>query len=100
MNANSNQTSATAKAAKTNHRKDSDKVYRIARKHLGENSSARVCMASAMTAQSNGNLDNSMRWALRSIAHSFGILHPDYLVAFNAAVIDGEVRLVCVSVNS
>ena len=73
---------------------DTNKVLALARKHLGENSSARACMASAVTAQNDGDLDLAARWALRSLAHSVGILHADYTSAFKAAGITGEVRLV------
>lgn len=75
---------------------DSDKVFRLARKHLGDNSSARACMADAMRQQSEGNLDLAIKWALRSLAHSIGICSPDYALAFKASGVDGEIKLVSV----
>jgi hypothetical protein len=80
-----------------NHKLDTDKVLNIARQHLGNNSSARACMTDAIKAKDAGNLDMAARWALRSIAHSVGILHPDYSKAFRASGVQGEVRLVGVT---
>lgn len=51
-------------------------------------------MNDAMIMLNRGELENSVIWALRSLAHSVGILHPDYTKAFKASGISGEVRLV------
>ena len=82
-----------------NHKLDTNKVLTLARQHLTTNSLARACMASAVVAHDAGDLDLAARWALRSLAHSVGILHPDYTRAFNASGIPGEVRLVCVAIT-
>ena len=73
---------------------DTNKVLMLARKHLGQNSSARSCMADAINALNTGDLDLATRWALRSLAHSVGIFHADYVTAFNASGLNGGSRLV------
>jgi hypothetical protein len=53
----------------------------IARKHLGTGpmqSSARLCLADAVRALDAGDLDVARGRALKSLAFSVGILHPDY----------------------
>ena len=78
------------------HLKNSDLVFSLAVKHVGNNTSARSCLADARKNQMNGDLGTAMNFALRSIAHSVGILHPDYTRAFHASGVSGEVRLVSV----
>lgn len=69
----------------------------LARKHLN-GSSARACMADAVAAQDKGDLALAERWALRSLAHSVGILHADYARAFRQVYgADVPVTLVTVS---
>lgn len=82
-----------------NHKLDTNKVLTLARQHLGTNSSARACMADAVKAHDSGDLNLAARWALRSLAHSVGILHPDYMRAFHASGVGGEVRLVSAGGN-
>ena len=61
---------------------NTDKVLILARKHLGNgavmDSSARLCMEDAVTLAGNGNLDAAKTRAIKSLAYSVGILHPDY----------------------
>lgn len=86
-------------AARTENMKhliNSEKVLRLARKHLGNNSSARACMKDSIAALNRGELDLAMRWALRSLAHSIGILHVDYKAAFNASGISGQCGIVLI----
>lgn len=55
-----------------------------ARKHLGSgqmDSSARLCLADAIALQADGDLDAAKARALRSLAYSVGIFHPDYVKA-------------------
>lgn len=57
------------------------KTLRMARKHLGEGSmvsSARLCMADAVELFEAGEYDRAQERALKSLAYSVGILHPDY----------------------
>ena len=56
-------------------------VIILARKHIGSGSmekSARLCLADAVELFDVGDLDNAKQRALKSIAYSVGILHPDY----------------------
>src|SRR5438046_6604374 len=55
-----------------------DQIIILARKHLGSNSSARLCMADAVKLYDEGRLDDAKQRALRSLQHSIGILHKDY----------------------
>lgn len=73
-----------------------DKVLVLARKNLGGTmeSSARACLSDAISAMNGGNHDMALRYALRSIAYSVGILHADYAKAFKASGFAGEARLV------
>ena len=54
----------------------------LARKHVGNGaameSSARLCLADAVACCNNGAFDSAKRHALKSLAYSIGILHPDY----------------------
>jgi len=52
-----------------------------ARKHLGEGqmeSSARFCLADAITLRDAGDYEHARQRALRSLDYSVGIFHPDY----------------------
>jgi len=53
-------------------------VFRIAIKTLGDDASARACLADARACEERGDLDGAKRRALKSIAYSVGVLHPDY----------------------
>lgn len=56
-------------------------IFTLARLHLAnqkDGSSARECMAMAMKFSDAGDMVCAERWALRSLFHSVGILHPDY----------------------
>ena len=70
-------------------------ILTIARRHLGKGneSSARHCLADAVKQGDEGNLVSRDMWALRAIAHSVGILHPDYAAAFRAVNGNGPVHL-------
>lgn len=52
----------------------------LARKHLGGDmeSSARFCLADAIRLYDEGKYDYAKQWAIRSLAYSVGIFHPDY----------------------
>jgi hypothetical protein len=56
-----------------------------ARKHLDNGavmaSSARFCFADAMKCEDEGNLESAKMWAIKSLAYSVGVLHPDYQAA-------------------
>lgn len=77
-------------------RQDVTLCLTLARRHLNadKTTNARTCMAQAITAQNMGNPGIACRRALRSIAHSVGILHSDYARAFKASGIEGDVRFV------
>jgi hypothetical protein len=58
-----------------------EQVLILARKHLGQGtmeSSARLCLADAVTQRDAGDLDAARRWAIKSLAYSVGIFHADY----------------------
>ena len=60
---------------------NTDIVIRLARKHLGNGvmeSSARLCLEDAICLYDGGNLYRAKERALKSLAYSVGILHPDY----------------------
>lgn len=52
----------------------------IARKHLGGEmeSSARFCLADAVTLYDAGNDEAAKARALKSLAYSLGVFHPEY----------------------
>lgn len=54
----------------------------LARKHVANGavmeSSARACLADAIAQFDAGNKDSAQMWALKSLAYSVGIFHPDY----------------------
>lgn len=52
----------------------------LARKNLGGDmeSSARFCLADAIRLYDEGKHDYAKQWAVRSLAYSVGIFHPDY----------------------
>lgn len=55
----------------------------LARKHLGGamESSARLCLADAIEASNRGDFEVAIARALKSLAYSVGIFHPDYVRA-------------------
>lgn len=57
-------------------------ILSLARKHLGNGaameSSARACLADAISCSDAGRLDCARIWALRSLSFSVGIFHPDF----------------------
>jgi hypothetical protein len=60
------------------------KVINLAVRHLGKGdmeSSARASLAHARAQEQAGNLRIAWHFALRSIAYSVGIMHPDYAEA-------------------
>lgn len=60
-------------------------ILATARKHLGNGaameSSARLCMASAVEMLDAGNDEAARTWAMRSLRYSVGIMHPEYVRA-------------------
>lgn len=70
-------------------------ILEIARSHIGSGnmqSSAKTCLHDAVKLATRDELTAAKR-ALRSIAYSVGILHPDYKKAFELSGIPGEIRL-------
>lgn len=60
---------------------DTNKVIILARKHMDTGvmaSSARLCLASAIEAQNNGDYATAKAWAVKSLKYSVGIFHVDY----------------------
>lgn len=60
---------------------NTDLVIRLARKHLGSGnmeSSARLCLEDAINLYDKGDFTYAKARALKSLAYSVGILHPDY----------------------
>ncbi len=59
-------------------------ILALAQKHVGSGamaSSARLCFDDAMTRFARADLYGARCRALRSLAYSVGILHPDYRAA-------------------
>jgi hypothetical protein len=59
-------------------------VLILARKHLGGGtmeSSARLCLSDAVALADDGKLEDAKVRALKSLAYSVGIIHPDYTKA-------------------
>lgn len=60
-------------------------VITLARKHLGAGamqSSARLCLQDAIELYDSNDFENAYNRALKSLAYSVGILHPDYRKAY------------------
>lgn len=61
---------------------NTDKVIILARKHVGNGaameSSARLCLADAVSLQAEGQLDYAKARAIKSLAYSVGVFHADY----------------------
>lgn len=57
----------------------------LARKHVGTNSSARLCLSDAIRCYEDGLLDAAKNRALDSLKHSVGVFHPDYKAAIKPA---------------
>lgn len=60
---------------------DVTKTLVLARLHLGKGtmeSSARLCLADAVRLFDDGEYDRAQERALKSLAYSVGITHPDY----------------------
>lgn len=57
--------------------KKAEQTIRTARKHLANNS-ARLCLSDAIYNYDKGDYASAYRRALKSIAHSVGVFHPDY----------------------
>lgn len=57
-------------------------ILRLARKHVDNGavmaSSARLCMAEAVASFNDGHYDVAAARAVKSLAYSVGIFHPDY----------------------
>lgn len=59
---------------------NAEKTIILARKHLGGDmeSSARLCLADAISLYDKGDTEYAKKRALESLRYSIGILHPDY----------------------
>lgn len=53
----------------------------LARKHMGKNSSARLCLMDALKLSDKRKFEDAKRRAVDSLAHSVGIFHHDYKAA-------------------
>lgn len=56
----------------------------LAKKHQEKGemvSSAKLCIADAERAYKAGAFESAKHWALKSLAYSVGICHPDYIKA-------------------
>jgi hypothetical protein len=62
-----------------------DKIITIAQTHIGGamESSARLCLTDAIYQLNKGDTVAAKHRALKSLAYSVGILHPDYRAAVN-----------------
>ena len=56
---------------------NTNQIIILARKHVAC-SSSRSCLADAIKASNEFRLDDARRWAVKSLAHSVGIFHPDH----------------------
>jgi hypothetical protein len=63
------------------------KLIELARKHVGNgaamDSSARLCLADAVSLNDKGDLVYAAQRALKSLGYSVGILHADYAKALH-----------------
>lgn len=59
---------------------NTSKVIQLARNHIGGSmeSSARLCLRDAVSLYGNGMIDDAKNRAIKSLAYSVGIFHPDY----------------------
>ena len=60
---------------------NTNQIIILARKHCDTGamaSSARLCLASAIEAQNNGDYNTAKAWAVKSLKYSVGIFHKDY----------------------
>lgn len=59
-----------------------DKIMILARKHVGNGAametSARTCLADAVTLKDAGDYEGASRRAIKSLGYSVGIFHADY----------------------
>jgi hypothetical protein len=62
-------------------------IIQLARNHVGNGaameSSARLCLADAIKHSDEGNYHRANLHAIKSLAYSVGILHPDYRKAWS-----------------
>ena len=67
---------------------NTDSVIILARKHVGNGatmeSSARLCLADAVSLYEQGRLDYAKARAIRSLCYSVGVFHADYKKAVRA----------------
>lgn len=69
-------------------------IIAIAERHAramtgGMQSSALLCISDAKICQSQGDAESVKRRALKSLAYSVGISHPDYIAASKSDVLAG-----------
>jgi hypothetical protein len=72
-------------------------IITLARKHIGKGdaeASARICLADAIACYSKGRLDDSKARALKSIAYSVGVFHPDYAKASKPAKKQPDLKMI------
>ena len=60
----------------------SERAIILARKHIGNGaemeSSARACLADAVSQYDADNFESAYMWAKKSLAYSVGVFHADY----------------------
>ena len=66
---------------------NTSEVIALARKHLGGGmeSSARICLSDAVNLLDGGDLFSAKERALKSLAYSVGVCHPDYARALGGS---------------
>jgi hypothetical protein len=60
---------------------NAEQVIKLAAKHAGDNASAQLCLADAVSLKARGTADGdryAKNRALDSLKYSVGIFHPDY----------------------
>lgn len=57
---------------------EAKQVIILARKHVGENGSARLCLADAVALYDRGDFDHAKQRAIKSLGYSVGVFHADY----------------------
>lgn len=74
------------RGVKINPRTSTKSIINLARKNMGNNGSARLCLKDAIDLEAEGNLAAAKKRALDSLKHSVGVFHPDYKKAAKGAV--------------
>lgn len=71
-------------------------ILKIAKDNLS-NESSRLCFDNAVRLAHAGEVRLAMHAAMRSLAHSVGILHANYVFAWRATGLVGSPRLVTIA---